>query len=206
MTTYSELEALLKQYDPGHKVLAEFYTVTGQLDKERVERGSILARLLDQGNWNSAIQYGEKHYLLSPIQLQEIRRRQCLAAMDKWPWEALKVAREHHLPDLALEAAVRYSEDLLAHPKSNPESLLSIMRKERMHDHGFVQRALKHTFAVWVVDPEKSRELKKLVEEFPGYFSAEETTLVALLARAEELRAQARARHYREIAAVARAC
>ena len=204
MTTHSELEALFKQYEPGHEVLAEFYAVTGQPDKERVERGSILARLLDQGNWNSAIQYGEKHYLLSPIQLQEIRRRQCLAVMDKWPWEALKVAREHHLPDLALEAAVRYSEDLLAHPKSNPESLLSIMRKERMHDHGFVQRALKHTFAVWVVDPEKSRELKKLVEEFSGYFSGEETALVALLARAEELRAEARNRRYQEIAAVAR--
>ena len=45
---------------------------------------------------------------------------------------------------------------------------------------------------------------KKLVEEFSGYFSGEETALVALLARAEELRAEARNRRYQEIAAVAR--
>ncbi len=205
MTTYIELEALLKQYEPGHEVLAEFYAVTDQPDKERAERTSILARRLAEGSWNWAVEYGEKHRLLSPIQLQEIRRKQCRVAMEKeMPWEALKVAREHHLPDLALEAAVHYSEDLLASHKNNPEPLLDIMRQERMHDHGFVKRALMYTFAVWVVDPEKSKDLRKLVGEFPGYFSAEETALVALLARAEELRAQARDRHYAQLIAKSR--
>ena len=205
MTTHIELEALLKQYKLGHEVLAEFYAVTEQPDKERVERVIILVRLLNQGQWNLAVQYGEKYRLLTSVQVQKIRRKQCRAFMKKWPWEALKVARKHNLPDLALEAAVHYSEDLLSSPKNNPESLLDIMRQERMHDHEFVKRALKYTFAVWVADLEKSKDLQKLVEEFPGYFSGEETALVALLARAEELRVQARNRHYAELVAKSRA-
>lgn len=187
-TSVDQMAEILKGLTDDPETLAEFYEASGDTAQGRAERRKKFETLFAEDQHRNALKYAKEHSLLTAAEEVEFARRWCEAVMEEEPWEALEVARNYNLIELALQAAVRRSEQILS-CKQDASPAIDIARRERADDAEYCKRAARHAFAQ-AIRLRNFREAWQLTREFwiRGAFTAEEHELAWSLARAEEER------------------
>ena len=176
---------ILEHYTDDPKILVEFYEAAGMQEKAMEQRLKELRQLLKEKQYEAVLNYG--HGLLSTDELYDIARKWCKDILEEQPWDALEIARRYGFHELALEAVIRGSEDILAMPTHDIDPALEIARKERKNDKDYCKRASHEAFGRFIRFRNFYR-LPGLVTEFRHFFNKEEVALAKRLANTEERR------------------
>src|SRR3989338_2230660 len=180
MSRTEKLAEILGTFTKDEETFAEFYEARGEKEKAREIRLEKVRGLIANKAWADAERYHEAHDLLSSAELHQMAREWCRGVMEEWPWDALKIARKYYLLDLAKEAAVRRSEDILS-KGHDAGPALDIARKERADDADYCKRAACQVFKQYIRSLSFS-SLPGLIKEFPSAFSEDEMELAKELA------------------------
>lgn len=205
MPRIEELLIILRNHTDDAETLAEFFeavaeneidatTVTALRLLETAERTKVFTKLWRERNYRNALNYARARNLYAEKFLQgHFAREWCEAVLKERPWEALEVAREFNLPELAHRAAVKRSEDILA-SRQDVEPALEIARHERADDEDYKRRAARHAYRHHI-HLRNFSSLPRLVAEFRPFFSDIEADLAEFLARAAKTREDRRYAH-----------
>lgn len=186
-----ELAIVLRQFTEDPETLAEFYEAAGMTVAAREARLSRFNARFANGEHKNALAYAEKHCLLSFDEKLAAAREWCAKTIDKRPWEALEVAREYRLVDIAKEAAFSHGESILKSAGMDSEPALDIARRERNDDPDYRIRAARYAFRMHIRTQSFSG-IPGLMREFPESFTLEEKELGEFLSESDAKRREER--------------
>ncbi len=181
---------MLRAETNDHDMIAVFCDHLGLTEEARRERLVKLLEFLEKKEFKNAIAYGKEHGLLSAEEQREYARKFCESEMETRPWKALEMARKYDLVDLAAQAAMQYSEDILEH-RSDASAAIDIARHERADDFSYRRRASRLAWGQYISNKNFST-LVELTQEFAEYFTDEERTLAQALLEADKAREEKR--------------
>lgn len=205
MVTMAEIEAIVRTHTNDPRILADFYAAAANHARRDASSGVALAEYLrlerevrlgifkaqvKQGAFGHAAKYAKEHGLLPPGGWTAFASEWCEAKLEEFPYEALDVAREYGLADLAHEAARKEGERILA-SKQDVTRALEIARRELAYDSDYRRRAARRAFAQYI-DSRSFGSLPGLVVEFRDAFSEVEVAAADFLDRAEKERNERR--------------